>query len=52
MRDAGGYPEKEIGKTLMFKAFAPGGPLAKASDDELERLVGVTLHVIEEEAKG
>ena len=32
VRDAGGYPEKEIGKTLMFKAFAPGGPLAKASD--------------------
>jgi GAF domain-containing protein len=26
--------------------------LAKASDEELERLVGVTLHVIEEEAKG
>jgi hypothetical protein len=34
VRDAGGYPEKEIGKTLMFKAFAPGGPLAKASDDK------------------
>jgi hypothetical protein len=26
--------------------------LAKASDEELERLVGVTLQVIEEEAKG
>jgi transcriptional regulator with GAF, ATPase, and Fis domain len=26
--------------------------LAKASDEELERLVGVALHVIEEEAKG
>ena len=34
VREAGGYPEKEIGKTLMFKAFALGGPLAKAGDDK------------------
>jgi uncharacterized protein (TIGR02391 family) len=34
VREAGGYSAKEIGKTLMFKAFALGGPLAKAGDDK------------------
>jgi hypothetical protein len=29
VRGAGNYPEKEIGKTLMFKAFAPKGPLTR-----------------------
>jgi hypothetical protein len=34
VRAAGGFAEKEIGKTLMFKAFAVGGPLARPSDDK------------------
>jgi uncharacterized protein (TIGR02391 family) len=34
VRSAGGYPEKEMGKTLMFKAFAVGGPLSKPADDK------------------
>ena len=37
VREAGGYAEKEHGKTLMFKAFALGGPLTKASDDKSDR---------------
>jgi uncharacterized protein (TIGR02391 family) len=42
VRVAGGYSAKEIGKTLMFKAFALGGPLAKAGDDkgDCEALAG------------
>jgi|SRR5277367_179419 hypothetical protein len=34
VREAGGYAEREFGKTLMFKAFALGGPLAKSGDDK------------------
>ena len=43
VRAAGRYPKKEIGKTLMFKAFALGGPLAKPGDDksDSEALVGL-----------
>jgi uncharacterized protein (TIGR02391 family) len=43
VREAGGYSAKEIGKTLMFKAFALGGPLAKAGDDkgDCEALAGL-----------
>ena len=33
VRGAGKYPEKEIGKALMFKAFAPSGPLSRPQDD-------------------
>jgi uncharacterized protein (TIGR02391 family) len=31
---AGHYGEKEIGKTLMCKAFSPKGPLSKPQDDK------------------
>jgi len=43
VREAGGYAEKEHGKTLMFKALALGGPLTKASDDksDCEALAGL-----------
>jgi uncharacterized protein (TIGR02391 family) len=43
VRTAGGYSEKEYGKALMFKAFAPGGQLAKPSDDKsnCEALTGL-----------
>ena len=43
VRAAGHYPEKEMGKPLMFKAFALKGPLAKASDDkaDCEALAGL-----------
>jgi len=43
VRKAGEYPEKEIGKVLMLKAFALGGPLAKSGDDKAdsEALVGL-----------
>jgi uncharacterized protein (TIGR02391 family) len=34
VHSAGAYPEKEMGKTLMFKAFAVGGPLSKPTDDK------------------
>jgi len=36
VRGAGNYPEKEIGKTLMFKAFAPKGPLTRPLDDKAD----------------
>jgi uncharacterized protein (TIGR02391 family) len=36
VRKAGGYAEKEIGKSLMCKAFALRGPLAKSSDDKAD----------------
>jgi uncharacterized protein (TIGR02391 family) len=36
VRGAGHYAEKEVGKTLMFKAFAVGGPLAKSGDDKTD----------------
>jgi uncharacterized protein (TIGR02391 family) len=43
VRGAGHYAEKEVGKTLMFKAFALGGPLAKSGDDktDCETLAGL-----------
>jgi uncharacterized protein (TIGR02391 family) len=34
VRGAGNYPEKEIGKALMCKAFAPKGPLSMRQDDK------------------
>ena len=34
VRSAGNYSAKEIGKTLVFKAFAPGAPLSKPTDDK------------------
>lgn len=34
VRAAGSYPEKEHGKALMFKAFAPSGQLAKRGDNK------------------
>lgn len=34
VRNAGGFGAKLIGKQLMFKAFAIGGPLAISSDDK------------------
>jgi hypothetical protein len=36
VRKVGGYAEKEIGKSLMCKAFALRGPLAKSSDDKVD----------------
>jgi uncharacterized protein (TIGR02391 family) len=36
VRAAGHYAEKEIGKTLMCKAFAPKGPLSKPHDDKAD----------------
>jgi uncharacterized protein (TIGR02391 family) len=43
VRGAGHYSEKEIGKTLMCKAFAPKGPLTKAQEDksDCEALAGL-----------
>ena len=43
VRGAGNYPEKEIGKALMFKAFAPSGPLSRPQDDktDCEALAGL-----------
>jgi uncharacterized protein (TIGR02391 family) len=43
VRDAGGYAEKEVGKALMFQAFALGGPLTKSGDDrtDCEALAGL-----------
>jgi len=43
VRGAGNYPEKEIGKTLMFKAFASKGPLTRPQDDkaDCEALAGL-----------
>jgi uncharacterized protein (TIGR02391 family) len=43
VRGAGNYPEKEIGKALMFKAFAPSGPLSTPQDDktDCEALAGL-----------
>lgn len=43
VRAAGRYPEREIRKTLMFKAFALGGPLAEPGDDksDSEALAGL-----------
>ena len=37
VRAAGGYDEKQYGKELIARAFAPGGPLVKASDDKSDR---------------
>ena len=36
VRRVGGYAEKEIGKSLMCKAFARRGPLAKPGDDKAD----------------
>ncbi len=36
VRTAGSCATKEMGKALMFKAFAPGGPLSKPSDDKAD----------------
>jgi uncharacterized protein (TIGR02391 family) len=36
VRGAGNYPETEIGKALMFKAFAPKGPLSRPEDDKAD----------------
>lgn len=37
VREAGGYDEKQYGKELISRAFAPGEPLAKPSDDKSDR---------------
>jgi uncharacterized protein (TIGR02391 family) len=36
VRKAGNYDEKEIGKTLMYKAFALKGPLVRPEDDKAD----------------
>jgi uncharacterized protein (TIGR02391 family) len=36
VRTAGSYAAKEMGKALMFKAFAPGSRLSKPSDDKAD----------------
>ena len=36
VRSAGGFVAKEMGKALMFKAFALGGPLSMPSDDKAD----------------
>jgi uncharacterized protein (TIGR02391 family) len=43
VRAAGGYDEKNFGKTLMFKAFAPNGRLTRPADDktDCEALAGL-----------
>lgn len=48
VRAAGGYSEKEHGKALMFKAFAPSGRLAKPGDDksDCEALAGLFAGVL------
>lgn len=37
VREVGGYDDKQYGKELMSRAFAPGGPLTKPSDDKSDR---------------
>lgn len=43
---------KETGAAAPGGASGSAAGLARASDEELERLVGVAMHVFEEEAKG